>query len=84
MATGTTQAIVGMNNFPGEDNYYSSSSDARRYVSIANVGVGTATLLFGTWNLLHRTSTASCPAPAGTWGPHRRVAHSVPKAPAFS
>ena len=48
MATDATQAIVGSGSFPGEDTYYNTSGDARRYVSIANVGVGTATLLFGT------------------------------------
>lgn len=67
MASGTTQAIVGLNNFPGEDSYYNSSTDARRYVSMANVGVGTATLLFGTWNLLHRPSTTSSQLPRTTW-----------------
>ncbi|TDN38994.1 hypothetical protein E4631_12535 [Hymenobacter sp. UV11] len=66
MATGATQAIVGMGNFPSEDNYYSTSGDARRYVSIANVGVGTATLLFGTWSLLHR-SAANSQLPRTSW-----------------
>jgi glutathione S-transferase len=69
MATGTTQAIVGLGNFPSEDSYYSSSSDARRYVSIANVGVGTATLLFGTWNLLHRNTTSQLPRTSFNVGP---------------
>lgn len=67
MAAGTTQAIVGMGNFPSADSYYSTSSDARRYVSIANVGVGTATLLFGTWSLLHRSGTASSQLPRTSW-----------------
>ena len=65
MATGTTQAIVGLSNFPGGDNYY-TEGDARRYVSIANVGVGTATLLFGTWSLLHR-GAASSQLPRTSW-----------------
>ena len=65
MATGTTQAIVGLGNFPGGDNYY-PEGDARRYVSIANVGVGTATLLFGTWSLLHR-GAASSQLPRTSW-----------------
>jgi len=70
MATGATQAIVGLGNFPSEDGYYSTSSDARRYVSIANVGVGTATLLFGTWNLLHRgTATSQLPRTSWNVGP---------------
>ncbi len=67
MATGATQTIVGMGNFPDEDKYYNTSSDARRYVSIANVGVGTATLLFGTWSLLHRSGTASSQLPRTSW-----------------
>ncbi len=67
MATGATQAIVGMGNFPSEDKYYNTSGDARRYVSIANVGIGTATLLFGTWSLLHRSSTASSQLPRTSW-----------------
>ena len=65
MATGTTQAIVGLGNFPGESNYY-TEGDARRYVSIANVGVGTATVLFGTWSLLHR-GAANSQLPRTSW-----------------
>lgn len=65
MATGTTQAIVGLGNFPGGGNYY-TESDARRYVSMANVGIGTATLLFGTWSLLHR-GAANSQLPRTSW-----------------
>ncbi|MEJ7663205.1 MAG: hypothetical protein WKG07_28525 [Hymenobacter sp.] len=76
MATGTTQAILGMGNFPSGNGYY-TESDARRYVSIANVGVGTATLLFGTWSLLHR-GAANSQLPRTSWnvGPRRRAAGS--------
>lgn len=59
--------LVGATNFPSETADYKASSDARRYVSIANVGVGTATLLFGTWSLLHRGGTASSQLPRTSW-----------------
>jgi hypothetical protein len=78
MASGTTQLIVGATRFPDAPpssyNGTALTNESQKILSFANIGVGTATLLFGTWNLLHRPATTSQlprtswnvgPAPAG-------------------
>jgi hypothetical protein len=78
MASGTTQLIVGATRFPEAPqpsfNGTPPTNESQKILSFANIGVGTGTLLFGTWNLLHRPATTSQlprtswnvgPAPAG-------------------
>jgi hypothetical protein len=78
MASGTTQLIMGATRFPEAPqpsfNGTVLTNESQKILSFANIGVGTATLLFGTWNLLHRPATTSQlprtswnvgPAPAG-------------------
>ena len=78
MAGGAAQIVVGATRFPNapESNFYGTppTNEAQKLLSLANIGAGTAALLFGTWNLLHhpatqlprRTSWNVGPAPAGS------------------
>jgi hypothetical protein len=70
MASGTTQLILGATRFPEAPqpsfNGTTLTNESQKILSFANIGVGTATLLFGTWNLLHHPTTTSQP-PRTSW-----------------
>ncbi|MFD1468055.1 hypothetical protein ACFQ48_07445 [Hymenobacter caeli] len=78
MASGTTQLVLGATRFPAAPeariNGTPPTNESQKILSMANLGVGTATVLFGAWNLLHRPATTAQgprtswnvgPAPAG-------------------
>jgi hypothetical protein len=74
MASGTTQLIMGATRFPeapqSSYNGTTLTNESQKILSFANIGVGTATLLFGTWNLLHRpTTTSQLPRTSWNVGP---------------
>jgi len=71
--SGMAQIVVGASNFPekvvdpGFGRYPTTvvPNESQKLLSIANIGLGTATLLLGTWNLLHKPATA--PAARTSW-----------------
>ncbi|MGI4884836.1 MAG: hypothetical protein ACRYFR_07745 [Janthinobacterium lividum] len=80
VASGTTQLVLGATRFPDApattfNGTALPTNESQKLLSMANLGVGTATVLFGAWNLLHRpaataqgprTSWNVGPAPTGT------------------
>jgi len=72
--SGAVQIVVGATNFPkvvevspGFNRYPPTveQNQSQTILSIANIGLGTATLLLGTWNLLHKPTAA--PAARTSW-----------------
>lgn len=80
MASGATQAMLGATRFPDNPQPGFSgtppTNESQKNLSIANLGIGTATLLFGTWNLLHRP--ARPPRTAWNVGPAPGVVAARP------
>lgn len=72
MASGATQLVLGVTRFPdapvssGFSGTTPPTNDSQKLLSMANLSVGTATVLFGAWNLLHRPAATS-QAPCTSW-----------------
>lgn len=71
MASGTTQIVLGATRFPDApattfNGAALPTNESQKLLSMANIGVGTATVLFGAWNLLHRPAATS-QAPRTSW-----------------
>ncbi len=79
MASGAAQVVLGATRFPdGPQPGFGGTpppNESQKTLCFANLGVGTATLLFGTWNLLHRPAQGPraawnvAPAPGGATRP---------------
>lgn len=70
--TGTAQAALGVVNYPRQDGYsiyQNEPKESKKILSMTNIGLGTATLLLGAWNLLHQPAPAASPRTSWSVGP---------------